>query len=188
MQDHLRALIAALSIALGAVVGSLAAAPAAAQTAPRQASLATEVPAGQFRGLRIRNVPRSARIAIAAKASARITLSLLNAADAARYPAPGEPLFSAPVESALSFAVVIPAAGDYVLMLDNTRGEVPSKVNLLVRAARGDAASAPPQNAPDGAVPPASVPPASNPPASVPPAPETDRPRLRSAPVPMHEM
>lgn len=144
---------------------------AQAQAPPRQASLSTEVPAGQFRGLRLRNVPRSARIAIAAKATGRIALSLLNAADAAKYPAPGEPLFTAPVESVLSFAVVIPASGDYVLMLDNSRGEAPSKVTLLVRAARGDAAPTPDTLGP-----------------SAPHPPEADLPRLRPAPVPMHEM
>ncbi len=180
MQDHLRRQVTApffgpavaLAILLGAVI---APAPrvAFAQAAPRQASLSTEVPAGQFRGLRIRNVPRSASIAIAAKATSRISLSLLNAEDAAKYPAPGEPLFSAPVESALSFSVVIPAAGDYVLMLDNARGEAPSKVNLLVRAARGDAASELPPVTPES--------PAPRPP-------ESDRPRLRTPPTPMHEM
>lgn len=180
MQDHLRRQVAApllgtaiaVAVLLGGVAG-LAPEVAWAQAQPRQASLSTEVPAGQFRGLRIRNVPRSARIAIAAKATSRIALSLLNAEDAAKYPAPGEPLFSAPVESALSFSVVIPAAGDYVLMLDNARGEGPSKVNLLVRAARGDAAPEPPKATPDTPAPRPS---------------EPDRPRLRNPPVPMHEM
>jgi len=170
VQDHLRRLVAVLAITLG-VVGGLAPDIAVAQAAPRQASLSTEVPAGQFRGLRIRNVPRSARIAIAAKATARIALSLLNAEDAVRYPAPGEPLFTASVESTLSFSVVIPAAGDYVLMLDNTKGETPSRVNLLVRAARGDSTPAP-----------------ATPESPMPPAPEADRARLRTAPAPMHEM
>jgi hypothetical protein len=155
----------------------LACGDAAAQAATRQASLSTEVPAGQFRGLRLRNVPKSARIAIAARATGRIALSLLNAEDAAKYPAPGEPLFTAPVESALSFSVVIPAAGDYVLMLDNSKGDAPSKVNLLMRAARGDAAQSPPSESAEPAMPPA-----------VPRAPDADRPRLRTAPVPMHEM
>ena len=162
----------ALAFLLGGVA-SLAPEDARAQAQPRQASLSTEVPAGQFRGLRIRNVPRSARIAIAVKATGRIALSLLTAEDAAKYPAPGEPLFSAPVESALSFSVVIPAAGDYVLMLDNAKGEVPSKVNLLVRAARGDAVPESPPATPES--------PAPRPP-------ESDRPRLRSPPPPMHEM
>jgi hypothetical protein len=180
VQDRLRRQVAArllgpgvaVAILLGGVA-ALAPSPAAAQTAPRQASLSTEVPAGQFRGLRLRNVPKSARIAIAAKATVRIALSLLNAEDAAKYPAPGEPLFTAPVESALSFSVVIPASGDYVLMLDNSKGDAPSKVNLLMRAARGDVGTLPP---------PESIEPA------VPRTPDAERPRLRTAPVPMHEM
>lgn len=179
MQDHVRRLIAAPLLGTGVAFAILlvSVAPrvtwAQTQAQPRQASLATEVPSGQFRGLRLRNVPRGARLAIAAKATGRIAVSLLNAADAAKYPTPGEPLFTAPVESVLSFSVVIPAAGDYVLMLDNSRGEAPSKVNLLVRAARGDAAPLPPADTPDPAAPR---------------PPEADRPRLRPAPVPMHEM
>lgn len=160
------------------VAGSLWAVGAPAQTQQaRQASLTTEVPAGQFRGLRLRNVPRNARIAIAARATGRIALSLLTADDATRFPAPGEPLFTAPVENVASFAVVIPAAGDYVLMLDNTKGGTPSKVSLLVRAARGEL------TAPE--VPP---PPAGTPDAAAPKPPDVDRPRLRNAPAPMHEM
>jgi len=179
VQDQLRRLSAPLlfgfSIALAILPDSVApqVVRPQVQSQHRQAGLSTEVPAGEFRGLRLRNVPRGARIAIAAKATGRVAVSLLNSTDAAKYPAPGEPLFMAPVESVLSFSVVIPTTGDYVLMLDNSKGDATSKVNLLVRAARGDAAPLPTPDTPD-------------PPA--PRAPEADRPRLRSAPVPMHEM
>jgi hypothetical protein len=152
-----------------AAVGLLLSPPAPAQTPGRaQANLATEVPAGQRRQLRIRNVPQDARLAIAARASARIALSLVTEADANRLPEPGEPLFSAPLERTLSFSVSIPASGTYVLVLDNTKGETPSQVRILVRASRGDGAPAtPPQPRPPDADPGA--------------------PRLRSI-APQHEM
>lgn len=100
----------------------------------------------------MRNVPQDARLAIAAQASSRIALSLLTEADADRYPEPGEPLFSAPLERTLSFSVGIPAAGTYVLVLDNAKGETVSRVQLVVRATRGPGAlSVPPpaERAPD---------------------------------------
>ena len=156
-----------LLLAAGAAL--LLSAPAEAQTPGRaQANLATEVPAGQRRQLRIRNVPQDARLAIAAQASARIALSLMTEADASRLPEPGEPLFSAPLERTLSFSVSIPASGTYVLVLDNTKGETPSQVRILVRASRGGGATAtPPQQRPPDA--------------------EPGAPRLRSI-APQHEM
>lgn len=145
-------------------------APALAQSPGRpQANLMADVPAGQRRVLRMRNVPQDARLAIAAQASSRIALSLLTEEDANRYPEPGEPLFSAPLERTLSFSVGIPAAGTYVLMLDNAKGETVSRVRIVVRATRGP-----------GVLP---VPPPAEP------APDSgsDAPHLRPS-TPQHEM
>jgi hypothetical protein len=65
--------LAGAAIALGLIVALGWAGSAVAQTPTqaRQATLTAEVPAGQFRGLRLRNVPRNARIAIAARATLR---------------------------------------------------------------------------------------------------------------------
>jgi hypothetical protein len=169
VQDQLRRqVIAAVALTAAAAGALFFSPPAPAQTSGRaQASLATEVPAGQRRQLRIRNVPQDARLAIAAQASARIALSLVTEADAARLPEPGDPLFSAPLERTLSFSVSIPAGGTYVLVLDNTKGETPSHVRILVRASRGGTAAPPPQPAPPDA--------------------EPGAPRLRSI-APQHEM
>ncbi|MBI1397380.1 MAG: hypothetical protein GC151_15520 [Betaproteobacteria bacterium] len=126
--------------------------PACARQA--QARLTTTVPAGQHKTVRLRNVPADTRIAIAIQASARIVVSVLGAADAARYPAVREPVFSAPVQRAMSFAVTVPSAGTYYVVFDNARGDEPSKVQFLMQASRQGSAPVPraPREPGDGAL------------------------------------
>lgn len=93
--------------------------------------------------MRLRNVPKDAKIAFAVQVTAPLTLSLLNEADAKRHPQPAaEALFTAPVSSSLSFSVTAPATGDYYLLLDNAQGTAPAKARIQVQAARGSPAPA----------------------------------------------
>jgi hypothetical protein len=133
-----------------------------------QAQVSAEVPTGTHRNVRLANVPADTRLAIAVRVSTRLKLSLLTEADGKRYPDTPEPVFSAPVESTLSFAVTVPATGNYVVILDNGRGEATSAVRMVVRATRTKPLESPPQMAP--------------------PAPSTDQPsHLRRRPE-IHEM
>ena len=164
MQSQLRRqVVAAL---LGAVVAGVL--PAAAWAQQNQARLTAEVPPGKFKTLRLRNVPAEAQVALAVKSSSRIVLSVLNEEDARSFPQVQEPILTAPVEQAMSFAVTIPAAGNYYVVFDNTKGTDTAKVQMALRAARGAR---------------------SQPPASPAPAPESgDRPSpLRRQPG-MHDM
>lgn len=151
MQSAVRA---ALTAGLAAVLA--AAALAAPVTARAQAGrsaqvrITAEVAAGKHRAMRFGNVPARAQLAIAMRASSKILVQLLSEADARRFPAVADALFTAPVEGTFSFSVTVPAAGNYYVVLDNTRGETSSKVVLVVRASRGDAGDpkAAPQPAP----------------------------------------
>jgi hypothetical protein len=95
------------------------------------------VPAGRHKVLRLRNLPRDAQVAVAIQSTGRITVSFLNEADFRRFPQPEEPLFVAPVERTLSFAVTMPATGDYYVVFDNRKGTEPQKVKMVIRASRG---------------------------------------------------
>jgi len=146
----------------------LAGMPGAAMGQSSQAQVSAQVPAGAHRTVRLANVPAEAKLAIAVRVSTRLKLSLLTEADGKRYPDAPDPVFSAPVESTLSFTVTVPATGNYVVIFDNARGETTSAVTMAVRAMRTKPAESPPQMAP--------------------PAPSTDQPsHLRRRPE-VHEM
>lgn len=147
MQGQLRRQVVAGFAA--ALFGWAGAGPAVAQQ--NQARLSVEIPAGQFKTLRLRNAPAQAQVALAVKSSARIVVSVLNEADARTYPQTQEPLLTAPVEQAMSFSVTLPATGNYYVVFDNTRGTEAAKVQMALRAAR---ARSPSQPAPETTPPP----------------------------------
>lgn len=121
---------------------------AAASTAfAGQAALTADVPGGQHKTLRLRNLPKDAQIAVAIQSTGRITVTFLNEADFKRLPNPVEPVFTAPVAQTISFALTMPETGDYYVILDNTRGTESQKVKMVIRAVSG-AGSAKPDTAP----------------------------------------
>lgn len=131
-------------------------APASAQRS--QAALSASVPAGTHKTLRLRDLPKDAQIAVAVQATGRVTVVFLTEADFQRYPNPQEPVFMAPVERRLSFALVMPETGNYYVVFDNTKGTEERKVQMVIRAARG-ATPAPAPGAPPGSPPGSMVPP-----------------------------
>lgn len=145
----MNALRAGLAALLGAAALAWAPhAPAQSPAAPAgpgraQAALTAEVPAGRHRVLRLRNLPRDAQVAVAIQSTGRVTVSFLTEADFRRFPQPDEPLFVAPVERSLSFAVTMPVTGDYYVVFDNRKGSEPQKVSMAIRAARGTGSGAP---------------------------------------------
>lgn len=142
-----------------ALLAVTAASPAAAQQ--NQAALTATVPAGTHKTLRLRNLPKDAQIAVAVQATGRVVVTFLTEADFKRYPNPEEPVFTAPVERRLSFALVMPESGNYYVVFDNTKGTEERKVQMVIRAARGAAQVPAPPNpaAPGSIVPPGPLPP-----------------------------
>lgn len=133
--------------------------PVAAQQ--NQAALTATVPAGTHKTLRLRNLPKDAQIAVAVQATGRVVVTFLTESDFKRYPNPEEPVFTAPVERRLSFALVMPESGNYYVVFDNTKGTEERKVQMVIRAARGAAQVPAPANpsAPGSIVPPGPPPP-----------------------------
>jgi hypothetical protein len=106
-----------------------------------QATLTATVPAGTHKSLRLRNLPKDAQIAVVVQATGRVRVAFLTEADFERYPDPQEPVFVAPVERKLSFVLTMPETGNYYVVFDNTKGTEERKVQMLIRAARGTAAT-----------------------------------------------
>jgi hypothetical protein len=142
-----------------ALLAATAVAPVGAQQ--NQAALTTTVPAGTHKALRLRDLPKDAQIAVAVQATGRVVVTFLTEADYKRYPNPQEPVFTAPVERRLSFALVMPESGNYYVLFDNTKGTEERKVQMVIRAARGAAQVPAPANpaAPGSIVPPGPPPP-----------------------------
>jgi hypothetical protein len=101
-----------------------------------EAAMSVEVPAGQFRALRLRNLPKDAIFAVAIQAPDKLAASLLSEPDYRRYPKPEDPVFVGTVDRRLSFTVTIPQSGNYFLVFDNRQGGAAQKVKFVVRAER----------------------------------------------------
>ncbi len=140
-----------------AALATCIAQPAAAQR--NQAELTTNVPAGTHKTLRLRNLPKDAQVSVAIQATGRVVVVFLTEADFQRFPKPQEPVFMAPVERRLSFALVMPETGNYYVVFDNTKGTEDRKVQMVIRAARGTAAPAPGTPAPSEPAPGSMTPP-----------------------------
>jgi hypothetical protein len=104
-----------------------------------EAAMTVEVPAGQFKSLRLRNLPKDAVMAVGVQTNGKLLLVLVNEEDYKRFPKPEEPIFMGSVDRRLSFTVTIPAAGHYFLVFDNRRGQEAQKVKFALRAERGRA-------------------------------------------------
>jgi hypothetical protein len=110
------------------------------------AALTVNLEAGGHKAVRLRNLPKDAVMAVGVQSTGSIAISLLGEADYRTFPKAAEPVFAGSVERTLSFQIVIPAAGNYYLVLDNRRGGEACKVKLGIRAQRGRAA--PPADSP----------------------------------------
>jgi P pilus assembly chaperone PapD len=108
---------------------------AAAQV--KAVSLRVEVPAGKWKAVRLRNLPKDAVVAVRAETSGEVMLAFLDAEDYKRFPTPTRPLFNGRVEKRIAFAIRMPGTGDYFVVLDNRFGKEPQTVSVRIQAARG---------------------------------------------------
>jgi hypothetical protein len=109
---------------------------AAAQVVAAEAAVATEVPPGKSKSIRMRSLPAGAMVAVRIVTSGRLLVALV-AMKQLRQPGPGsKPVFRGFVQEKLSFRVTIPEADDYVLVLSNRAGKETLKVEAEIRAVR----------------------------------------------------
>jgi hypothetical protein len=147
--------------AVPALIGLLLAVTSGLASLPNaraaEAAMSVDIPAGQFKAVRMRNLPKDAIMAVAVQSTGQVVVSLLNELDARRFPKAQDPVFVGSLDQRLSFTVTIPAEGTYFLVLDNRQGAEARKVKFAIRAQRG--ASSPAPTPPPSTVPPP-VPPA----------------------------
>lgn len=135
---------------LAALVFSALSTPAAAQV--KAVSLSVQVPPGKWKAVRLGGLPKDAVVGVRAQTSGEVMLAFLDAEDYKRFPAPARPLFNGRVEKQIAFALRMPEAGDYFVVLDNRLGTEPQTVAVRIQAARGTRKN-PPQKTPIGLAP-----------------------------------
>jgi len=102
-------------------------------------TLNVDVPSGQWKGIRLRNLPKDAVVAVQVESDGDILVGLV---DAKSYRASSDkrrPLFMGRVEKRLAFSVTTQTSGDHYLLFDNRTGTETRVVTVTVRAARGTA-------------------------------------------------
>lgn len=104
-------------------------------------TVSVSIPAGQWKAVRLHNVPRDAVVAVAIRCDGALTVGLLDTPDHAQFPRIANPLFWGEAESKLGFSSTIPKAGDYFVVLDNRGGDRPRQVTMTTTARLGGEAA-----------------------------------------------
>jgi hypothetical protein len=95
-----------------------------------------DVPSGQWKAARLKNLPKDAMVAIQVESSGEILVALVHAKAFQNSPDNLRPLFTGRVERRLSFSVAIAEKGDHYLLLDNRRGTEAKAVTVTLQAAQ----------------------------------------------------
>jgi len=99
-----------------------------------EAELSAEVPAEKWRALRLKGLTQGASLRVRVETSGPIRVILAREDEVQRFPKRLKATFSGSAERRLSFAVSIPTAGTYYVILDNRKGDAMREVRLYVEA------------------------------------------------------
>jgi len=102
-----------------------------------EGTFTTDVPAGQWKAVKVRNLPAAAKIAVEANSTGGVGISFLDSTDYKNFPAVARPLFQGQFEQRLSFTVTITAPGDYYALVDNRTGNEARQVVVTIKGSRG---------------------------------------------------
>ena len=114
---------------------------AAVSAASNPLSFSLDVPPGQWKTVRLQNLPKDILVALAVKSDGPLTVGFLDALDQKQFPRIAHPLFWGQLESKLGFSVTIQQQGDYYVVLDNREGAIKRQVRLTAQATLGGTAA-----------------------------------------------
>jgi len=97
-----------------------------------------DVPPGQWKAARLRNLPKDATVAVQVESNGEILVALIHAKAFQNSPDNLRPIFTGRVERKLSFSVAIAEKGDHYLLLDNRRGSEAKAVTVTLQAAQAE--------------------------------------------------
>lgn len=98
-------------------------------------TLNVDVPAGQWKAARLKNLPKDAMVAVRVDCNGEILVALVHSNTFRNSPEGIRPLFTGRVDGRLSFSVAIAEKGDHYLILDNRRGTEARAVTVTLQAA-----------------------------------------------------
>jgi hypothetical protein len=101
----------------------------------KSASVRGEVNAGKWKGLRLRNLPQGARLAIAVSTNAEVGVLLMDQSAYRHLPATKEALFQGKTSDRITFSIIVPHTGHYYVVIDNRDGKTSRKFTIAIRAA-----------------------------------------------------
>ena len=104
-------------------------------------SFSLDIPPGQWKTVRLQNLPKDVLVALAVKSNGPLTVGFLDALDQKQFPRIAHPLFWGQLESKLGFSVTIQQQGDYYVVLDNREGAIKRQVSLTAQATLGGVAA-----------------------------------------------
>jgi hypothetical protein len=116
----------------------------AGPAAAAEAGVSVEIPPGELKTIRLRNIPLGTTVAVRIVSSGRLLVALVGGRQL--KPAAGakaKTVFRGMVEGTLSFKVTIPEKDDYYLVLNNRRGTKALSVEADIRAEPGRRKRAP---------------------------------------------
>jgi len=93
-----------------------------------------DVPAGQWKTARLKNLPKDAMVAVKVESNGEILVALLDSTSKGT-PDTSRPLFAGRVDKQLSFSVTVAETGDHYVILDNRRGSQSRAVKVVILAA-----------------------------------------------------
>ena len=99
-------------------------------------SVNVDVPSGEFKAVRLKNLPRGSFIAVEVKTDGEIEVLLTNTEDYKRFLDARRPLFRGRVDEKLSFSVSIPESDNYFLVFYNRSEKRPRAVTATIMASR----------------------------------------------------
>ena len=99
-------------------------------------SLNVDIPPGKWKGIRLRNLPKDAVVAVQVESSGKLVVALMDSKTYRHFSETSRPLFLGQVEKRLSFSVIIPATDHYFVVLNNRSGQEPRAVKITIRATR----------------------------------------------------
>jgi hypothetical protein len=105
----------------------------AASVPAAEAELNVDVPAGKWKGVRLKKLPRGAKVALQIESSGTVRVIVVDSTELRRFPNT-RPLFQAAVEKRLGFSVVIPRTDDYYVVFDNRKSTETRQIKLNVKA------------------------------------------------------
>ena len=105
-----------------------------AEAAKGTVSVNIDVPAGEYKAVRLKNLPRGSFVAIEVKTDGEIDVVLTNTKDYRRFLEARRPLFQGRLDRRLSFSVSIPESDNYFLIFYNRTGKQPRAVTATIKA------------------------------------------------------